>query len=74
MSAAPYDTTKQKPTGARPMTSSGPGGRTQNNFYQPQLSSKPQPLMNAFSAGSNADLTEQKIEINHPVMISGYTN
>ena len=54
----------------RPQTGvPGAGGgaaRTQQNFFNPahQLSSKPQPLMNAFAAGSNADISAQNIDVN----------
>lgn len=43
----------------RPMTSGGPPGvaKTQANFFNPTLQSKPTPLLNAFSAGSNAELS-----------------
>lgn len=56
--------------GPRPQTGApgmgGGAGRTQQNFYNPavQLSSKPQPLMNAFAAGSSADISAQNIDVN----------
>lgn len=57
-------------SGNRPQTSV-PGGtsKTQANFYNPGLSSKPTPLMNAFSAGSNAEISTQNID-----MASGMLN
>ena len=54
---APYETNSKAP---RPQTSSGTAGgaRTQANFFNPNtLSAKPQPLINAFQSGSNADIS-----------------
>lgn len=49
----------------------GGAGRTQQNFYNPavQLSSKPQPMLNAFAAGSSADISTQNIDVN-PTLLS----
>ena len=45
---------------ARPMTSGGPQGRmNQINAGGNNLMSKPMPMMNAFSSGSKADLSQQ---------------
>ena len=46
------------------MTSGGMGSNTTSGFYSNNhLTSKPNPLMNAFSAGSSADISQQNIEL-----------